>query len=120
MNYYLIDYENVKTSGLEGITKLTEEDVVIIFYTDNANTLTFELHQRLNESKAQIHFQKTAVGTKNALDFQMASYLGYIVRENLEKEAKYYLISRDQGFSVLALYWNSQKIDVRIASNLDG
>ena len=118
MHYYLIDYENVKTSGLDGITKLTEEDVVVIFYTDNANTLTFGLHRRLNESKAQIRFQKVAAGTKNALDFQMASYLGYAVHENLGKEVTYYLVSNDQGFSVLQLYWNRQKIDVRMAANL--
>ena len=28
MNYFLVDYENVKTHGLDGISKLNDDDVV--------------------------------------------------------------------------------------------
>lgn len=31
MNYYLVDYENVKVDGLNGVDKLSESDTVIIF-----------------------------------------------------------------------------------------
>ena len=41
MATYMIDYENVKTGGLNGISRLTAEDKVIIFYSENANRLTF-------------------------------------------------------------------------------
>ena len=37
MATYMIDYENVKTGGLNGISRLTEADRVIIFYSENAN-----------------------------------------------------------------------------------
>ena len=36
MSLFLVDYENVSASGLSGLEKLTEEDVVYIFYTENA------------------------------------------------------------------------------------
>ena len=118
MNYFLVDYENVKTAGLSGISRLTEEDVVIIFYSDNANTITFDLHWRLSRTRAQVRFQKVAAGLKNALDFQMVSYLGYAIHENLGRDIVYYLVTRDQGFSVLPLYWIKQKVDVRMTPNL--
>ncbi|MBQ3003628.1 MAG: hypothetical protein IJD82_07845, partial [Clostridia bacterium] len=47
MATYMIDYENVKTGGLNGISRLTEADRVIIFYSENANRITFDLHKRL-------------------------------------------------------------------------
>jgi len=48
MNYFLIDYENVHVAGFEGITKLTDNDCVVIFYSENADTMTFGLHRRIN------------------------------------------------------------------------
>ena len=72
MAYYLIDFENVKSRGMEGVELLAEEDTVCIFYSDNADSMTFDLHRKLNETKAQIIYHKVAVGTKNALDFQLA------------------------------------------------
>ena len=57
MNYYLVDYENVKSHGLDGITSLDSSDVLVIFYSENADSLTFGLHRRLNESKAKISYQ---------------------------------------------------------------
>ena len=58
MAYYLIDFENVKSRGMEGVEFLTEEDIVCIFYSDNADSMTFDLHRKLNETKAQIIYQE--------------------------------------------------------------
>ena len=41
MATYLIDYENVKSEGIKGIAQLSEEDRVVIFYSHNADTITF-------------------------------------------------------------------------------
>ena len=56
MNYYLVDYENVNVAGLNGVSKLIENDFVIIFYSENAETLTFGMHRRINESKADFFY----------------------------------------------------------------
>jgi len=114
MNYYLVDYENVKTQGLNGVNKLPEEDVVCIFYSENADNLTFGLHRRLNESKANIIFQKVEVGHKNALDFQLSSYLGYIIRENENKPYDYYVVTKDKGYESLVNYWRKKKVNVSL------
>ena len=73
MNYYLVDFENVKKDGLDGIHKLESEDRVCIFYSKNADSITFDQHKRLIESKADIELCKVDVGSKNALVFQLAT-----------------------------------------------
>lgn len=120
MNYYLVDYENVKSHGLDGITSLDSSDVLVIFYSENADSLTFGLHRRLNESKAKISYQKVDVGTKNALDFQLATYLGYLVRDNEGQENSYYIVTKDQGFTSLVNYWKKRKINVSLIVDLSG
>ena len=120
MSYYLIDFENVKSRGMEGVELLTEEDTVCIFYSDNADSMTFDLHQKLNETKAQIIYHKVAVGTKNALDFQLATYLGYLICEQ-QKEGihpNYFIVTKDNGFTSLMVYWKAQGVPVRIIRNL--
>ena len=123
MNYFLVDYENVKVAGFDGVVSLTENDVVVIFYSVNANNLTFELHQRINQSKADFQFQKVSVGEKNALDFQLCSYLGYLIRdtmtcEDTEEKCNYYIVSNDRGYAVLSEYWKRRGTDVVIVRNL--
>jgi len=120
MAYYLIDFENVKSRGMEGVEFLTEEDIVCIFYSDNADSMTFDLHRKLNETKAQIIYHKVAVGTKNALDFQLATYLGYLICEQQREgiHPDYFIVTKDNGFTSLMVYWKAQGVPVRIIRNL--
>ena len=120
MAYYLIDFENVKSRGMEGVELLTEEDTVCIFYSDNADSMTFDLHRKLNERKANIIYHKVAVGTKNALDFQLATYLGYLICEQQREgiHPNYFIVTKDNGFTSLMVYWKAQGVPVRIIRNL--
>lgn len=120
MAYYLIDFENVKSRGMEGVELLTEEDTVCIFYSDNADSMTFDLHRKLNETKANIIYHKVAVGTKNALDFQLATYLGYLICEQQREgiQPNYFIVTKDNGFTSLMVYWKAQGVPVRIIRNL--
>ena len=120
MNYFLVDYENVKTQGLNGVNKLSEEDTVCIFYSENADSLTFGLHRRLNESKANILFQRVEVGLKNALDFQLSSYLGYLIHENIDNPYNYFIVTKDKGYESLITYWKKKKINVSIVVDVSG
>ena len=49
MACYLVDYENVNQKVVNGVTqlKLTENDSIVIYYSNSANSLTFELHTEL-------------------------------------------------------------------------
>ena len=121
MNYFLVDYENVNVSGFNGVSKLTENDVVVIFNSENAQTLTFGMHRRINESKAEIKFQKVNVNEKNALDFQLCAYLGFLIRDKINDENVeniYYIVSNDKSYSVLQDYWKKLNVNLKIVSDL--
>ena len=47
MKIFYVDYENVKDSGLNGIAKLSSSDVVRIYYSEDANKITFGTHRRI-------------------------------------------------------------------------
>ncbi|MPM65490.1 hypothetical protein SDC9_112387 [bioreactor metagenome] len=118
MSYYLVDYENVKREGLNAINKLTNKDKVSIFYSENADTLSFGLHRRLNESAAQITYQKVEVGTKNALDFQLVTFLGFIIAN--KEDTSYCIVTKDNGFNSVCNYWSKKSINVTIVADLSG
>ena len=119
MNCFLVDYENVNAAGLNGVSSLSAEDSVIIFYSEKAETMTFGLHRRLNESKASISFQKVSTGSKNALDFQLCTYLGYLIAQNGQSgQTDYYIVSEDQDYAVLPIYWKHRKVNVSLISKI--
>lgn len=103
MATYLIDYENVKSEGIKGIAQLSEEDRVVIFYSHNADTITFEAMDMIFNSKSQVSKYKILCGGKNALDFQLSTYLGYLIHE--AKDSYFYIISKDNGFKHVVDFW---------------
>ena len=118
MNYYLVDFENVKKDGLDGIHKLEQEDRVCILYSKNADSITFEQHKKIMESKADIELCKVDVGSKNALDFQLATQLGFLIAN--KSADNYYIVSKDKGFEILSGYWKSRGVSVTLIADIMG
>ena len=103
MNCFLIDFENVKSSGLKGIEFLNTTDDVYIFYSINAQSITFDIHHSINKSSANLTFTKSDVSGKNSLDFQLISYLGYLIAQ--KKYKNYFVITGDRGFESAVSFW---------------
>lgn len=116
MSLYLIDYENVNADGLAGINQLDESDTIILFYSMNSNTLTFSLHKSLTETKARLEYVEVKAGTKNSLDFQLVSYLGYLIAK--DQKSDYVIVSKDNGFSSTVAFWQNRKVEVSLARDL--
>lgn len=116
MATYLVDYENVNSEGMMGIEQLSENDNVIVFYSEKANTISFALHERINESKASIKYINVTTGTNNSLDFQLVTYLGYLIAKNGKDE--YVIISKDKGFTAAIQFWKKRSISITLAYNL--
>lgn len=116
MAIYLIDFENVHSDGLKGIERLAENDICYVFYSEHAGVLTFNIHKKIIDSKAKIYYVEAQVGMKNALDFQLVSYLGYMIREN--QEASYCVISNDRAFALVADFWKKKGVEVACAVSL--
>ncbi|MDI9540133.1 MAG: PIN domain-containing protein [Bacillota bacterium] len=116
MTVYLVDFENVKSDGLYGINDLSKTDAVYIFYSVNVDKISFAVHKKIIESKADIQTFKVEVGHKNALDFQLSSYLGYLLKEEPAKE--YVIVSNDAGFGPLVAFWKKRNFNVILATDL--
>lgn len=116
MAYYLIDFENVKKIvGLEG---LNEADTVAFFYSEKANALSFELHQKIGTSNAKFEYIAIESGGKNALDFQLSTYLGYLLAR--APSDRFYIISKDQGFANVVSFWKDRGCDrIVLQANVD-
>lgn len=105
MKSYLVDFENVKSKGLVGIESLTKDDHVVIFYSENSDTISFEMHCSVMRAKASVEYMKVNVGGKNALDFQLSTLLGYMVAQN--RNTHIFIISNDKGFDKLHDFWEN-------------
>lgn len=112
MTTYLVDYENVNAGGLLGIDSLDATNTVLVFYSQQADTLTFSLHKQLMESRASITLLRVSGSSKNSLDFQLSSYLGYLIARDGQQQ--YCIISRDNGFGVLVEFWKQQGVSVSV------
>lgn len=116
MAIYFIDFENVNCDGLEGIDKLREEDTVHLFYSASANKITFKLHLLISTCKAKFCYHEVKTGKKNALDFQLVTFLGFLVGKN--KNEQYLIVSKDEGFSFVVDFWKEQQVEVTQIINL--
>ena len=105
MTNYFIDFENVSSPGLKGINHLPQNSTVYIFYNKSCR-ISFETHLLLTESKCSIKFMEIKTGTKNALDFQLCTFVGYLMHSN--PKDKYVVITKDQGFDAMIAFWRTE------------
>ena len=116
MNYYLVDFENVRTEGLKNFIGINEKDAIVIFYSEQCKNITLDVIENITRLNVSLSCCKVKTGTKNALDFQLASHLGYLIGKG--EHAKYFIVSNDKGFDCLCEYWKEQNQHVdRIALN---
>ena len=101
---YLIDFENVASEGLSGITQLDPEDQVVIFFSNNSKSLSMKMHILIGKSVCHLDYFEAAVGGKNALDHQVSTWLGYLIATEAA-DRNYYIVSRDAGYKYLASFW---------------
>ena len=116
--YYLVDYENVRHSGFVGMEKLTSNAKLVIFYTTKSDSMPFSLFNALSSTHAELILHEVECGGQNALDFQLASYLGYIL--GTEPDADCHIISGDKGFEFVRSFWKQQGKKVKLTINIAG
>jgi len=113
MKIFYIDFENVKDNGLNGIAKLKPEDVVRVYYSEDANKMTFGTHRRIIESEAKFEYlrmRKDLKGVKNALDVLLMNDMSDRIVE--EKKAEFYIVSEDGDFDNYIAEKRKKKINI--------
>ncbi|MDO4492347.1 MAG: PIN domain-containing protein [Clostridia bacterium] len=103
MTIYFIDFENVHEGGLKGLAELPEGDRVHLFYTVNANKISFDFFEIIRNSDIILH--KVAAG-KQALDMMLSSFLGFCVAGN--PGARFVIVSKDRDYAPVVDFWNLQ------------
>lgn len=103
MSVYLVDFENVTSEGLSGVDKLSEGDKVILFYSTKANKISMPIHVEMSKSLASFEYKEASVGGKNALDYQLSTYLGYLIGQ--KEDTSFYIVSKDRGYEYLSDFW---------------
>ena len=118
---FFIDYENVKDSGLQGIAELDKHAAVIIFYSDRAFKVPLDIASVFSESRAKLIHIKVGVGIKNALDFQLVSFLGYIIAKHRDigMDVKYFMVTKDKGFDSVKYFWRSKGVKIHRVSQIE-
>ena len=92
---FFVDYENVDTNGLDGLTRLTSQDQVYIYYSEAHSRMSFGLHRRICESKSEFLYRKIKDTSKNALDNELMREAEDRIND---RNADYYIISKDKGY----------------------
>ncbi len=118
MAIYLIDFENVHDDGLEGIRTLAKEDKVIIFYGIKIKSISFDRHVEIMSTNAHVEYVKTNKIAKNYLDFQLATYLGFVIGRG--EKGPVYIISKDTGYDSIVDYWKCHNIKIDRRNSIQG
>ncbi len=112
MATYLVDLENTGLAGLTGLDELSVKDKVIVFYGARTGSIAFDKHVELTKAKADVIYMKTERVAKNYLDFQLVTYLGYLIGSG--QESVYYIISKDKGYESCVEFWSKTDKQITI------
>ncbi len=106
INYY-VDYENVKNLGIEGIDEICSKDIVNIFYSVHADSISLEMVDKVLACKGKIKLRKVTTGYPNALDFKLITALLCEIKSKND----YVIISNDKGYDEMIKMANSLNKD---------
>ncbi len=106
---YLVDTENVATAWKEILPQKSQKDVIILFYTEHSPGISYMDLNVIREYPLSFDMILCYAG-KNGLDFQMVSYLGYLIKTAPKSE--YIIVSNDTGFDAVVKFWSDREIEV--------
>lgn len=102
---YMVDTENVSSSWRMMLDEMTKNDVLYLFYTEHSPGIGYADFREIMDSEIQPEMISCYPG-KNGLDFQLVSYLGYLLKSAGKTE--YFIISNDMGYDSVIHFWAEQ------------
>ena len=108
VDHYLVDTENV---GRDWVKLLDERENAVyhIFYTEKSPAIPIEDIELILEKQEYMKFIKCYTGT-NALDFQLGSWLGYMLAT--VPEDHYHIVSKDTGYDAVVKFWADRGMQI--------
>lgn len=111
IKYYLVDSENVNDNWLMLLDLSDETDKIIVFYTKNSPHMSYSSVIKLLGCTREIKFEECNAGN-NALDFQLISYLGYLMKNEELKDSEFIVMSNDTGYDPAVNFWKKRDFPV--------
>ena len=101
--YYLVDFENVGSSGLTNCSGLTETGHIILFYTNNANKIDLNF---INEHGGAELKTIRVPAKSQSIDMHIVSFMGFLIGKNKGKNIRIIVVSKDnmQHVDISRLY----------------
>jgi hypothetical protein len=116
----LIDFENVHAAAIANPALCVEGDVVCIYYGASSQDLPLETIHTFFQKRVGLETMPVNTGTKNALDFQLATHLGWLIGSGEHSGASYRIVSNDTGFDCVVAYWKEKGMDIARIPDLSG
>lgn len=108
--YYYVDSENVGDEWVKFLEQADEDSHFLIFYTAKSPYMSYPCVVKLLSLNKNLEFILCHEGN-NALDFQLATCLGYQLCK--EPGHEIYIISKDTGFDSIVHFWKERNISIQ-------
>ena len=92
--HLLVDWENVQPDA-ESLKQLLPDGTDVWLFHSPAQRMDAEAHKKAYGSNSVTLVERTGAG-KNALDFQLSYYAGYLMAK--QPEARFVVVSNDKGY----------------------
>lgn len=103
---FLIDTENVGVIWKELLTRKTAKDRIVLFFTEKSPHISYVDLEFICKYPDTFEMIQCYTG-KNGLDFQLVSYLGYLLKSS--PKAEYIILSNDCGFDPVIRFWTDRE-----------
>ncbi len=107
---YFIDSENVGDNWIYLLDAVADEDEILVFYTSRSPHMNYRNLIHLKQSPREVTFIECCEGN-NALDFQLATDLGY--RAGNISDGEFIIVTNDIGYDAIVKYWRKRNVQVK-------
>lgn len=111
MRIFLVDTENVASAWQPLLDTLKDKNLILLFYTEYTSVLNLCIVDKILQFPNQVKTIICKRCGKNSLDFQLVSYLGYLIQEN--PYAEYIMVSNDKGFCAVSDFWSKKGYNIK-------
>ncbi len=106
---YLVDTENVGSAWKELLPQKGSKDLIILFFTEHSPGISYYDLDIIRQYPSSFDMIECIPG-KNGLDFQLVSYLGYLIKT--APKTDYVIVTNDTGYDSVVGFWNQREMSV--------
>lgn len=106
---YLVDTENIGSAWKELLPKKGSKDILVLFFTEHSPGISYSDLEVIRQYPTSFETIECYPG-KNGLDFQLVSYLGYLIKT--APKTDYVIVTNDTGYDAVVKFWKNRDMSV--------